>query len=169
MADLIPSLSSCLPRMQAGEKRFARRLGSHLEDDYLCWYETGVGFRPRYTDFAILHPMRGLLLLEVKDWNPETIRAANPDSFELLTQSGLKTVQNPLKQARTCAYLLAKQLEQDPQLVHHGGEHSGQLILPYGYGVVFSSISRRQFESMELDRVIPVTQTICKDEMSESL
>ena len=63
MAELIPPLNSCLSRMQAGEKRFARRLMSHLEDDYLCWYETGIGHRPRYTDFVILHPMRGLLLL----------------------------------------------------------------------------------------------------------
>lgn len=111
--------------------------------------------------------MRGLLLLEVKDWKPDSIRAANPDSFELLTQSGLRTVQSPLKQARLCAYLLKEKLEQDPQLVHHGGEHNGKLILPYGYGVVLSSISRRQFESMGLDRVIPATQVICKEEMSE--
>ena len=34
MATLIPALSSCVGRMQAGEKRFAYRLASHLEDDY---------------------------------------------------------------------------------------------------------------------------------------
>lgn len=168
MADLIPSLSSCLSRMQAGERRFARRLGSHLEDDYLCWYETGVGFRPRYTDFAVLHPMRGLLLLEVKDWNQETIRSANPDSFELLTPAGLKTVQNPLKQARLCTYLLKEQLERDPQLINHDGEHKGKLIMPYGYGVVFTSLTRLQFERMELDEVVPPVLTICKDEMAET-
>ena len=168
MAELIPSLNSCLSRMQAGEKRFARRLNSHLEDDYLCWYETGVGLRPRYTDFAIMHPMRGLLLLEVKDWRQESIRAANPESFELLTQSGLKTVQNPLKQARLCTYKLKEQLEQDPQLVHHSGDHKGKLIMPYGYGVVFSHLTRTQFERSGLDQVIPSIQTICKNEMAET-
>ena len=56
MARLIPSLSSCLGRMQAGEKRFARRLESHLEEDYLCWYDLPVGARPRYADFIILTP-----------------------------------------------------------------------------------------------------------------
>ncbi|RYZ12082.1 MAG: NERD domain-containing protein, partial [Myxococcaceae bacterium] len=35
MATLIPSLNQCLGRMQAGEKRFARRLEEKLEDDYL--------------------------------------------------------------------------------------------------------------------------------------
>ena len=116
MAELIPPLNSCLSRMQAGEKRFARRLISHLEDDYLCWYETGVGYRPRYTDFVVLHPMRGLLLLEVKDWRLETIRKANPDTFELLTASGLRTVANPQLQARQCSYKLVQQLEGIPSL-----------------------------------------------------
>jgi len=36
MASLIPSLNNCVNRMQSGEKRFAWRIGSHLEDDYLC-------------------------------------------------------------------------------------------------------------------------------------
>ena len=77
MAELIPSLSSCSSRMQAGERRFARRLISHLEDDYSCWYDQPVGIRPKYTDFVILHPSRGLLLLEVKDWKLDTIHKIN--------------------------------------------------------------------------------------------
>ena len=70
MTKLIPSLQSCLNRMTSGEKRFARRLEQLLEDDYLCWYEprVGEGFRQRYADFIIVHPWRGLLLLEVIDW-----------------------------------------------------------------------------------------------------
>ncbi len=168
MAEMIPSLNSCLSRMQAGEKRFARRLLSHLEDDYVCWYETGIGFRPRYTDFVILHPMRGLLLLEVKDWRLETIHKANPDSFELLTSSGLKTVANPQLQARQCSYKLVQQLERDPQLVQSGGDHKGKLIMPYGYGVILTNITRAQFDKAGLAKVIPEVQTICKDEMAES-
>lgn len=74
MATLIPSLNTCLPRMQAGEKRFARRLETHLEDDYLCWYELPVGRRQRHSDFILLHPARGLLLLEVKDWRLDSLR-----------------------------------------------------------------------------------------------
>ena len=169
MADLIPPLNSCLSRMQAGEKRFARRLASHLEDDYLCWYETGVGNRPRYTDFIILHPGRGLLLLEVKDWRLDTIRKANRDSFELQLSSGIKTVLNPLQQVRQCSYKLVKQLEQDDQLIHATGDYKGRLAMPYGYGVVLSNITRLQFEKAELGEVIPEVFTICKDEMSESV
>ena len=168
MAELIPSLSSCLSRMQAGEKRFARRLGTHLEDDYVCWYETGVGQRPSYTDFVILHPIRGLLLLEVKDWKLETIQKANPDSFDIFTSRGVKTVANPIKQARLCAYKLITQLESDPQLVHQSGDYQGKLVMPYGYGVVLSRITRSQFNATGLGEVIPAYQVICKDEMLES-
>jgi hypothetical protein len=168
MAELIPPLSSCLRRMQAGEKRFARRLGTHLEDDYLCWYEPAIGPRPRYTDFVILHPLRGLLCLEVKDWKLDTIRRACPDHFELLTANGLKNVPNPLQQARQCTYQLTKQLERDPQLIQTHGPHRGKLILPYGFGVVLTNITRAQFENAGLAAVLPQVQTLCKDEMLES-
>jgi hypothetical protein len=155
--------------MQSGEKRFARRLLKLLEDDYICWYETGVGYRPRYTDFIVLHPSRGLLLLEIKDWRFDTVRRANPDSFELLLSSGIKNVANPHLQARQCTYQLVNQLEKDPQLAQVGGKHKGKLAMPYGYGVVFTNITRAQFESAGLSEVIPTVHTMCKDEMAESM
>ncbi|MGB1111236.1 MAG: DEAD/DEAH box helicase, partial [Gammaproteobacteria bacterium] len=170
MAKLIPSLNSCLSRMQAGEKRFAYRLESHLEDDYLCWYESAVGKRRKYTDFIILHPRRGLLLLEVKDWKLDTIQSIDRATATLLTGQGLKTVANPLEQARQCAYLLINRLEKDPQLIQPpGGRYQGRLVFPYGYGVVLSNITRKQFDSTDLGEVLPEHQTICKDEMVESV
>lgn len=169
MAELIPSLNSCVGRMQAGERRFAWRLGSHLEDDYLCWYELPVGKRQRYSDFIILHPNRGLLLLEVKDWKLDTIHAIDRVSTTLLTPHGLKAVSNPLEQVRQCAYQLIDRLQKDPQLVHAEGRYLGNLVFSYGYGVVLSGITRKQFEATDLGEVLPEHQTICKDEMVESV
>ncbi|MDZ7752683.1 MAG: 3'-5' exonuclease [Gammaproteobacteria bacterium] len=169
MATLIPTLNSCVGRMQAGEKRFAWRLGSHLEDDYLCWYEIPVGKRQRYSDFIILHPARGLLLLEVKDWKLDTIHRIDSATATITTSSGLKTVSNPLQQVRQCAYLLVQRLERDPQLVVQAGRYQGRLAFPYGYGVVLSNITRRQFESSDLGEVLPEHQTLCRDEMTESV
>jgi len=169
MANLIPSLNSCVGRMQAGEKRFAWRLTSHLEDDYLCWYEMPVGKRQRYSDFIILHPARGLLLLEVKDWKIDTIQAIDRVSATIFTANGLKSVGNPLEQVRQCAYQLVDRLQADPQLVHATGRYKGNLVFPYGYGVVLSNITRKQFESTNLGEVLPAHQTICKDEMVESV
>lgn len=169
MATLIPALNSCLSRMQAGEKRFARRLESYLEDDYLCWYEMPVGNRQRYSDFIVLHPARGILLLEVKDWKLETVHSIDKVSVTLLTQNGLKTVSNPLEQVRQCAYQLVQGLEKDPQLVHQSGNYKGRLSFPYGYGVVLTNISREQFASSGMGHVLPEHQVICRDEMTDSV
>lgn len=169
MAILIPSLNSCLNRMQAGERRFARRLESHLEEDYLCWYEMPVGSRQRYSDFIVLHPGRGLLLLEVKDWKLDTIRSIDKVSASILTSSGLKQVANPLEQARQCAYQLVRRLEADQQLVLLSGPHQGKLCFPYGYGVVLSNITRRELIASGMAELLPERQVICRDEMTESV
>lgn len=169
MASLIPSLNSCVGRMQAGERRVAERLQSHLEDDYLCWYEIPVGKRARYTDFIVLHPGRGLLLLEVKDWKLDTIRALDRATVTLLTGTGLKIVPNPIEQVRQCAYRLLKVLDRDPQLIQPDGARRGKLAFPYGYGVVLSRITRRQFEAHGMDQVMPAHQVLCADEMTESV
>lgn len=169
MANLIPSLNSCVGRMQAGERRLAERLQSHLEDDYLCWYEIPVGKRVRYTDFVILHPGRGLLLLEVKDWKLDTIRELDRATVTLLTSAGLKIVPNPIEQVRQCAYRLLKVLDRDPQLTQPDGARRGKLVFPYGYGVVLSRITRRQFEANGMEQVMPAYQVLCADEMTESV
>ena len=168
MATLIPSLNSCLSKMQAGEKRFAQRLEKLLEEDYLCWYDMPVGKRQRYADFIILHPLRGVLLLEVKDWKLESIQAIDKVSVTLKTDKGLKIVANPLEQARQCAYQLVQQLEQDPQLIAQVGYYQGKLAFPYGYGVVLTNITREQLDQ-HLNEVLPWNRTLCRDEMLETM
>jgi len=154
--------------MQSGEKRLARRLETLLEDDYLCWYESAVGKQRRYTDFIILHPSRGLLLLEVKDWKIDTIHNIDPVTATLHTNSGLVNTSNPIEQVRQCSYQLVNLLERDPQLVNSDGRYQGRLLCPYGYGVVLSNITRKQFTEHGLGDVLPEHQVICRDEMTES-
>ena len=170
MASLIPSLNTCLRKMTSGEKRFARRVETLLEDDYLCWYDVGVGPRHRHPDFVLLHPRRGLLVLEVKDWKLDTIRCIDRQQAELLTSNGLKTVSNPLEQARQYCYEVVKCLERDSQLVHPPSHvFRGRLIMPFGHGVVLANITRAQFESTDLPEVLPENRVICRDEMYESV
>ena len=59
MAKLIPAIASVTRKMTTGERRFAARLESHLEDDYLCWYDVPVGPKSMHPDFLVLHPRRG--------------------------------------------------------------------------------------------------------------
>ncbi|RMH38198.1 MAG: DNA helicase II [Nitrospirae bacterium] len=169
MATLIPAFSSCRSRMQAGEKRFAQRIDTHLPDEWICWYDLPVGIRVRYSDFILLHPQHGLLFLEVKDWRPTTIHSIDKASATIQTATGLKTVRNPFEQVRQCTHRLAQQLEGDPLLVHHSGLYQGRLLFSYAYGLVLSHITRKDFHALELERVFPPQLTICRDEMTERI
>lgn len=170
MATLIPAINSCLSRMTTGERRFANRLEQLLEEDYLCWYDVPVGPKGLHPDFIILHPRRGVLILEVKDWRLDTLHGMDKATATIHTSQGLKRESNPLEQARQYCHAVVKCLERDPQLVYPP-EHAfkGKLIMPFGYGVVLSNITRAQFESTDLGETIPAHRLVCKDEMLESV
>lgn len=170
MATLIPAYSTCAGRMQAGERRFAQRLEAKLEDDYLCWFDVPLGgARNDHPDFIILHPRRGILILEVKDWKPDTLQSLSRTDAAILTPNGVKHVLNPLEQARHYAQAVARVLERDPQLIFTSGREQGRLRLPWAYGVVFSHMTRKQFNEGQLGEVIPENLVICSDEMTESV
>ncbi|WP_416139816.1 3'-5' exonuclease [Halomonas sp. HK25] len=168
MATIIPALST-ISRMTSGERRLGRRLESLLEDDYLAWYDIPLGQRRRYPDFIILHPARGLLFLEVKDWKIDALRSMTPESVVIDTPQGRKTVSNPLTQARQCAFAAIDRLKQDPQLTQNDERYQGKLCFPYGHGVVFPNITRRQWDQAiseeDQERLLPAHRLICKDEM----
>lgn len=170
MATLIPSLNSCLSRMTPGEKRFARRLEAKLEDDYLLWYDVPVGTTGFHPDFIIMHPRRGLLILEVKDWKLDSIRRMDKARASILTNTGIKEIYNPLEQARIYAHEVTNLLEKDPALINRNNRaHQGKLLFPWSYGVVLTNINRNQFESTDLSEVLPPHRVICQDEMSEDI
>jgi hypothetical protein len=174
MAEIIPALTKeVLSRMTAGEKRLAYRLKELLEDDYLVWYDIPVGRDRRYPDFIILHPARGLLFLEVKDWKATTLTGLDKHQATLQFADGLRRVANPLEQARQCMIQLVNRLKLDPHLQFEPhSPYAGKICMPYGYGAVFTNITRRQIEGAieEADReiVLPDHKVIYKDEMTES-
>ncbi|MDB5893077.1 MAG: helicase, partial [Rhodoferax sp.] len=163
MATLIPALSTCAGRMTSGERRLAERLEQKLEDDYLLWYDVPIGPKQTHPDFVLLHPRRGALILETKDWRLDTIRKATPQYWEILTDGGVKAVINPLAQARHCAIQVVNALERDPQLLQAGGRHQGKLAFPWGHGVVFTRITRKQFDAAHLGGAIEPHRVICQD------
>jgi hypothetical protein len=169
MATLIPSLGACAERMEPGERRLAERLEKKLEDDYLLWWDVPIGPRQTRPDFVVLHPRRGALILEVKDWRLDTIRSATRERFEIVPDGQLKVVISPLQQARHCAIQVVNALERDPQLVQGAGPYQGKLAFPWGHGVVFTNITRKQFEGAGLGEAIPPHLAICKDEMYEDV
>ena len=169
MATLIPALGSCTGRMTPGERRLAHRLEQKLDADYLLWYDVPVGPKQAHPDFVVLHPRRGLLILEVKDWKPSTIVQADKESWVILADSRPKTVSSPMLQARQYAYQVVNALERDPPLVQAGGPHQGKLAFPWSYGVVFTHLTRKQFTDGELGQIMAPHRVICADEMTEAV
>ena len=147
----------------------AERLEQKLDDDYLLWYDVPVGPKYSHPDFVVMHPRRGLLVLEIKDWRLATIRTVDKETWEIIPDGIPKDVINPLEQARQYAHQVVNSLERDPQLVQHDGKHQGKLAFPWSYGVVFSNITRKQFEAAEFDQAIEPNRVICSDEMTDSV
>jgi len=168
MAILIPALGAC-SFDSSGERRLAERLAQKLEDDYLLWHNVPIGPKQTHPDFVLLHPRRGLLILETKDWKLDTIQHATRQQWTLLENDRPKVLISPLAQARHCAIQVVNALERDPQLVQTSGAHQGKLAFPWGHGVVFTRITRKQFESAGLGEAIEPHYVICKDEMEESV
>lgn len=173
MAKLINSLTQGRRNVTPGERRFGERLKTHLEDDYLCWYDVPIGPARHHPDFLILHPSRGLLLLEVKDWKLETLHHIDKVFADLNLNGAIKRVANPLEQARSYTMNVVNKLKEDPQLCDASGNYQGKLCFPYGYGVVLTNITRKQLDGAlseeEQSLVLPGRLVICKDEMTESV
>ena len=169
MAILIPALGSCVARMTSGERRLAERLEQKLDDDYLLWYDVPIGPKQTHPDFVVLHPRRGLLILETKDWKLETVQSATRQRWDILSNGNVKTIINPLAQARHCAIQVIDALQRDPQLIQSDGPHQGKLAFPWGHGVVFTRITRKQFESAGLGEAIEPHYVICSDEMPDNV
>ena len=169
VAVLIPSISACVSRMTSGEKRVAERLEQKLDADYLLWYDVPVGPKHLHPDFVVMHPRRGILVLEVKDFKLGTIQQADKNDWVIAPDGIPKTIANPLAQARQYAHQVVNALERDPQLVQTDGRYQGKLAFPWSYGVVLPNITRKQFDTAQLHHAIEPHRVICQDEMLESV
>ncbi|MHB1409206.1 MAG: DEAD/DEAH box helicase [Acidovorax defluvii] len=166
MATLIPAIGSSAFD-STGERRLAERLEQKLDADYLLWHNVPIGPKQTHPDFVALHARRGLLVLETKDWRLQTVQNATRQAWTILDNGRPKVVINPLAQARHCAIQVVNALERDPQLVQAEGPHKGKLAFPWGHGVVFTRITRKEFETSGLAETIDPHYVICQDEMLE--
>lgn len=156
--------------MTPGELRFATRLHTNLDESFHCWFDIPVGQkRSRYPDFLILHADLGLLCLEVKDWKRATIQSIDKHSTTILAGDRTKRVANPMEQARQCTFALIQSLENDQELLQHGGRYQGRLTFPFGYGVVFPNIASQEVGDDGWTDLFPDHRTIYRDQMTEGI
>ncbi|MEX8501339.1 3'-5' exonuclease [Leptothrix ochracea] len=156
-------------RCNAGERRVLHQLKRCLGDDHMIWYDVPLGPKARQPDFVILSPRQGLLLLEVKDWRPNTLQHATPDRVELQVERGRVTVAHPIRQARDYAMELVHVMQNDMALVHAQGPLKGQLIFPYGWGAVLSGIRRADVVADDFEAIFPAHKTLLRDDLDEAM
>jgi hypothetical protein len=157
-------------RANAGEKRVLDALARHLEDDYAVWHNIPIMGSGREPDFVILHPQRGLLILEVKDWKRQTIVQANPMLVELQTSRGLASSEHPVSQARAYMLDLVHQLQHHPGLLHKEGPYKGQLLMPWGWGAVLSHIKAAEVENdSSFFQVFEPQKVMLADDLAEGV
>ena len=167
MATLIPTIGSARFDTR-GELRVAERLKHFLEENTVVWHNLPVGPGRRHPDFVIVHPANGLLVLEVKDWRLDSIVSADKLKVELLTSRGVVREWSPLEQARSYTLDVIRTLERDGELLFpEDHRFKGKSILPFGFGIVFTNITRKQFDQTDLKEVLAENLCVFRDEMTE--
>ena len=111
-----------------------------------------------------------MLFLEVKDWKPDTLKKISKSDVTLLTNNGMVTKPHPLEQARSYTYSVVDMLARDPHLRQTSKAYRGNLIMPWGWGVVFTNITRKQIQKAIPDDaregLLPDHLMIYKDEIT---
>ena len=96
------------------------------------------------------------------------ILSADKTRVELLTSSGPVRKISPLEQARKCTFDIMRTLERDGQLMFPAGHRFiGRPMLLFGFGAVFTNITRKQFRPDQSEEVFAEHPCLFKDEMTE--
>jgi len=149
-------------------KKFSEENGNskNFKNNYIIWYN--IPIRNRYKeikpDFLVLHPEKGILVLEVKGWSINSIHQVTSTNFTLQTEQGLITVSNPLAQARHHAEFIKELLQKDANL-----SPKGNLKFSYNYAVVFPHINKSDYISAKLIEVLPLEKVIFNDDIGKNI
>lgn len=133
------------------------------DEDYLCWYLPDVlGEEP---DFILFSNDLGLVVFEVKDWNLNQIREANPHYFKIIKGNRTEQHQNPYRQARNYLYNIIDKIKEDGFLVSKELKHRGNPKIPINYGVIFPNINKYEYCQRELNQVIRTDKIFFWDDL----
>lgn len=135
-------------KMTAGEKRFINLLQTHLDDEYICWFDLPTNHRsPRFPDVLLLHKNLGLLCLEIKDWKMSNLKGLNTKQVQMLFNGNIVSHTLPHLQARACLFPVINELQRDPALLQKMGNYQGHLKFPWGFGGVMTYWKRSALTS----------------------
>ncbi|MGI0488551.1 NERD domain-containing protein [Pantanalinema rosaneae CENA516] len=168
MAQMIPE--GIPSKASQGEKTLFGILRDRLPDDFIVWYEPEVkGFFP---DFLILGPNFGLLILEVKGWQPGLITEANKNFFQIKYKQNdgterIESQRSPLRQAHDYYSMVTEKLVGYSILRQPDGNYEGKLAFPIGVGAVMSNMTEAQARDHHLYALLEKPHVAYRDELLE--
>lgn len=159
MATLIPGLDRDHDRVIPARRRVAQRFQTGLDDGYVVWHDLAIGPGRSRPGFILLHPNRGLLVLECREWKGPAGRPAGHPTLEDLADAQ--------DQARRHAQAVVDQLEQDPQLTFSSGALKGRLMLPWSHAVVVPQMTRQALAQHWGQALPEPARWLCRDELQD--
>lgn len=148
-----------------GEGKFYRFLAAVAKPDsrYIVWYLPDInGKEP---DFLIFSDQVGLIIIEVKDWQLDQIRAANPWKFEIQEGATCEPRRNPLAQAKDYFVAIVERIKEDGRLTSKNPDHHGNAKIPISCGVAFPNIIRHDYVHSHIREVIGEAKIFFADDI----
>jgi len=137
-----------------GEKKVYDFLTQNIDEDIVCYYNYNIGLFE--SDFCIMIPHRGILVIEVKSWIANNIIEVKDNSFlEYSTaDEGIKHLRSPYKQAvgytRELLKILREKITKDI------------FVLPV---VWYTEITREQYYEKRLDILSDERVTLFREDL----
>lgn len=154
MAIVIPdsALGDRAYGINAGEKYLLNKLKTALPDDCLIWHNIDLPnhYQP---DIVVYVPRFGILIIEVKAWEKDTLSHMNKDRWEIDTDGRRKSVNSPLEQVRGYYFELAKLFQSKNVLLRADGRYKGSFKLPISFIAAFTTLRREDFPEEALQHL----------------
>jgi Nuclease-related domain/AAA domain/UvrD-like helicase C-terminal domain len=149
VAQMIPD------RLPSGASKGEQRLFAVLQklpDDYIVYYEPVIGVR--YPDFVVIAPDLGIIVIEVKGWNPNDILGGDLQAVRVRDRGVEKNEVHPIRQARGYQNNLQdecrKSREARSLLLHASGQYEGKFVFPFCHFAILSNITSEQLKGHRL-------------------
>jgi hypothetical protein len=150
-----------------GEQRLFAVL-QKLPDDWIVYYEPVIS--ARYPDFVVIAPDLGVIVVEVKGWNPNDILGGDLQTVRVRDRGVEKNEVHPIRQARGYQNNLQdecrKSLAARSLLLHTGGQFEGKFVFPFCHFAVLSNITSDQLKGHrlgDLTALFPPTWVLPRD------
>src|SRR5579875_3711245 len=149
-----------------GEEYLYNHILMSLTDDWHIFHEPIIlGKKP---DFVIYHPNYGITIIEVKDYDENSISEMNSKFWKVKTNGMSKTLTSPHEQAIRYRNNLISLLSKDKDLLSLNKNYKGKLKVPISIICCFPNISKNNKIYKMISNLIIEDMLIVKEELTST-